>query len=183
MSSSPAAGMADMPSCVGPRPGLALLWLWVCVAIGLCALMTDAVHAQDAAGARANAVANAAAPIDAKPSAPKSAVTPASASPAAADTARREIAALIAALGASGCEFQRNGTWYDAATARAHLQRKYDYLRKRDLAPSAELFVERAASRSSISGKAYRVRCPGRAEQPSADWFLQRLRALRTRSN
>lgn len=98
------------------------------------------------------------------------------------NTARSEIAALIAALGTSGCEFQRNGTWYDAVTARAHLQRKYDYLRKRDLAPTAERFIERAASRSSISGQPYRVRCPGRAEQPSADWFLQRLRAIRARS-
>ena len=44
----------------------------------------------------------------------------------------REIAALIAGLGSSGCEFQRNGSWHDAVAARDHLQRKYDYMRKRD---------------------------------------------------
>lgn len=116
-------------------------------------------------------------PASAAPSAPAS--RPATVA-GPASVARREITALIVALGASGCEFQRNGTWYDAATARAHLQRKYEHLRKRDLAPTAELFIERAASRSSMSGKPYRVRCPGRAEQPSADWFLQRLHAVRT---
>lgn len=93
--------------------------------------------------------------------------------------AQREIDALIAGLGASGCAFERNGRWYDAAAARAHLQKKYVYLRKRDLADTAELFIERAASESSMSGKPYRVRCPGQAAEPSAQWFRQRLQALR----
>lgn len=93
--------------------------------------------------------------------------------------AQREIDALIAGLGASGCAFERNGRWYDAKTAQAHLQKKYDYLRKRDMADTAELFIERAASESSMSGKAYRVRCAGKAAEPSAQWFRQRLQALR----
>jgi hypothetical protein len=94
--------------------------------------------------------------------------------------AQREIDALIAGLGASGCAFERNGRWYDATTAKAHLQKKYDYLRKRDMADTAELFIERAASESSMSGKPYRVRCPGKPAEPSAQWFRQRLQALRT---
>lgn len=93
--------------------------------------------------------------------------------------AQREIDALIAGLGASGCAFERNGRWYDAKTAQAHLQKKYDYLRKRDMADTAELFIERAASESSMSGKPYRVRCAGKAAEPSAQWFRQRLQALR----
>ncbi|MCC4595960.1 DUF5329 domain-containing protein [Xanthomonas campestris pv. phormiicola] len=93
--------------------------------------------------------------------------------------AEREIQALLAALQASPCRFQRNGSWYPAAEARAHLQRKYDYLRERDLAASAEQFIERGASRSSSSGKAYRVACPGQAEQDAANWFAQQLAALR----
>ncbi|QNH13010.1 hypothetical protein HEP75_02457 [Xanthomonas sp. SI] len=93
--------------------------------------------------------------------------------------AEREIGALLAALQASPCRFQRNGNWYPAADAKAHLQRKYDYLRKRDLAASAEQFIERGASRSSSSGKAYRVACPGQPEQDAATWFAQQLAALR----
>lgn len=94
--------------------------------------------------------------------------------------AQREIDALIAELGASKCEFERNGSWHDAKAARAHLQKKFDYLRKRSMADTAELFIERAASKSSISGKAYRVRCPGKAAEPSERWFRQRLQTLRS---
>lgn len=93
--------------------------------------------------------------------------------------AEREIQALLAALQASPCRFQRNGSWYPAAEAKAHLQRKYDYLRKRDLAASAEQFIARGASRSSASGQAYRVACPGQPEQDAAAWFAQQLAALR----
>ena len=93
--------------------------------------------------------------------------------------AAREIAGLMDALSSSRCEFNRNGAWHDAARARAHLQRKYDYLLKKNLVDTAEQFIDRAASRSSISGKAYRVRCPGKAEQDSAAWFRAQLRLLR----
>lgn len=93
--------------------------------------------------------------------------------------AEREIAALIAELGRSGCRFERNGRWYDAATARAHLQKKYDYLRKRDLVDSAEQFIARGASESSMSGKPYRVQCAPQPATPAAAWFKQRLAAIR----
>lgn len=93
--------------------------------------------------------------------------------------AQREIEQLIQALGASGCQFQRNGKWYPAADAQAHLRRKYDYLRKRDLVATAEQFIERAGSQSSMSGKPYQVRCPGQAAVSSADWLGMRLSAIR----
>lgn len=93
--------------------------------------------------------------------------------------AQREIEQLIQALGASGCQFQRNGKWYPAADAQAHLRRKYDYLRKRDLVASAEQFIERAGTESSMSGKPYQVRCAGQTAVPSADWLGARLSAIR----
>ncbi len=95
--------------------------------------------------------------------------------------AQREIEGLMQVLEQSGCRFQRNGSWHDAAEAHRHLQRKHDYLRKRNLAANAEQFIERAASRSSVSGKAYRVACPGQAEQDAASWFNQQLARLRGR--
>ena len=103
---------------------------------------------------------------------------PASAAPNAAT--QREITGLMQALETSGCRFQRNGTWYDAVAARGHLQRKYDYLLKRDMVDSSEQFIDRAASRSSMSGKAYKVSCSGAPEQDASAWFLQQLRRLRT---
>ena len=104
-------------------------------------------------------------------------VLPADAAPSAAT--QREINGLMQALENSGCRFQRNGSWYDAVAARGHLQRKYDYLLKRDLVDSSEQFIERAASRSSMSGKAYKVSCNGVPEQDASAWFLQQLRRLR----
>lgn len=93
--------------------------------------------------------------------------------------AQQEISKLMDALAHSDCQFQRNGRWYGAAEARSHLQRKYDYLQKKNLVASSEQFIDRAASQSSMSGKAYRVRCPGQPEQASASWFGEQLRRLR----
>jgi len=101
---------------------------------------------------------------------------------APSETARREIAGLIGALDGSSCRFQRNGSWHDAPEARAHLQRKYDYLLKKDKVDTAEQFIERAASQSSMSGKPYRIACPGQPEQTAAVWFSTRLKALRQRT-
>jgi hypothetical protein len=94
-------------------------------------------------------------------------------------TATREIDALFAALEASQCRFQRNGRWYDATRAAKHLRRKFDWLRARDLVPDAESFIARAATGSSLSGEAYRVKCGEAAPRTSADWFGERLRRIR----
>lgn len=104
---------------------------------------------------------------------------PAAAAPTPA--AQAEIGHLLGYLGASGCEFFRNGTWSTAAKARTHLQRKLDYLLKKDLVDTAEHFIERAATESSRSGEAYRVRCPGAAETPSASWLAEELARYRAR--
>ncbi|CAN7251579.1 DUF5329 domain-containing protein [Pseudoxanthomonas sp. LjRoot143] len=93
--------------------------------------------------------------------------------------AKREIQGLMDALSTSSCEFQRNGTWHGREEARKHLQRKYDYLLKKNLVDTAEQFIERAASKSSMSGRAYQVRCPGQPAQPAATWFAAKLDALR----
>jgi len=92
--------------------------------------------------------------------------------------ATKEIGQLMDALSRSGCQFQRNGSWYDAAEARAHLQRKYDYLLKKDKVDTAEQFIQRAASESSMSGRAYRVKCQGK-EQDASAWFGEQLNQLR----
>ncbi|WP_306394284.1 DUF5329 domain-containing protein [Telluria beijingensis] len=93
--------------------------------------------------------------------------------------ARQEIAHLIAYLTSSGCSFQRNGSWHDAADAAKHIQRKYDYLLKRDLVASSEDFIARAATESSLSGKPYQVRCGGNAPSASATWLKTELAKYR----
>lgn len=87
-----------------------------------------------------------------------------------------EIEQLLARLGASGCRFQRNGSWYTAKEARAHLENKYRHLLDKQLVGSAEDFVFLGATKSSVSGKPYLVQCRGQESMPSATWMAtQRL--------
>ena len=100
--------------------------------------------------------------------------------------ARAEVDALLTRLQTSGCEFNRNGSWYAGAEARAHLQKKLDYLEGKGLVSTAEQFIERGAATSSMSGKPYLVRCAGRATVESAVWLkaaLVQVRAGRAASS
>ena len=92
---------------------------------------------------------------------------------------RAEIDLLLGRLQASGCQFNRNGTWYSAAAARDHLLRKLDYLEDKTTIQSTEQFVELAATKSSISGKPYLVRCGSAAPVESRAWLIGQLGIIR----
>jgi hypothetical protein len=99
--------------------------------------------------------------------------------PPSPPAAEAEINFLLSAVGASGCEFFRNGTWHDAQQAQAHLRKKYLWLVDRNRIKTAEDFIELAATRSSLSGQAYAVRCPGEAPVSSNQWLTAQLRRHR----
>lgn len=99
------------------------------------------------------------------------------------NAARSEIESLMSRLEGSACRFKRNGTWHTSAQARAHLERKLDYLQRKGAVASAEQFIERAATRSSLSGQAYLVQCGTQTPQPGGEWLLGQLRQLRATSN
>ena len=90
-----------------------------------------------------------------------------------------EISLLLSYLEKSECEFNRNGTWYTGKRAVAHIRKKYTYLLKRGLIDSTDSFIELAASKSSMSGKAYRVRCADEAPVDSSTWFHEALDQLK----
>lgn len=90
-----------------------------------------------------------------------------------------EIYHLFSYLKSSGCMFNRNGTWYPASDAVDHLQKKYDYLLKKDMITDTESFIAKAATESSMSGKAYEVKCQNNPGAPSAAWFTKELIAYR----
>lgn len=96
-------------------------------------------------------------------------------------TTNAEIAHLMKFLRSSGCDFNRNGSWYVPAEAHDHILKKLDYLRGRATIPSAEYFIRDAASRSSMSGKLYQVRCPGTPVQECRTWLSDELKLLRSR--
>ena len=90
--------------------------------------------------------------------------------------ADREIEYLLAYVAGSGCVFVRNGDDHDAADAADHLRLKYD--RGRRYADTTEQFIDRLASESSWTGKAYSVTC-GDTTEPSGDWLHRALAEYR----
>jgi hypothetical protein len=92
---------------------------------------------------------------------------------------KTEVQTLLSRLEASGCEFNRNGSWHSPAEARSHLQMKLDYIVERAELHSAEEFIDMAATQSSWSGRPYLVRCSKAEPMPSATWMRQQLLRLR----
>ena len=92
---------------------------------------------------------------------------------------RAEIDALLAKLEASGCEFNRNGSWHSSAEAKSHLLRKLEYIERRGTVQNTEQFIELAASASSTSKKPYLVRCGTQAPVRSQEWLTRELAPIR----
>ncbi|RTL37444.1 MAG: hypothetical protein EKK53_20965 [Burkholderiales bacterium] len=93
--------------------------------------------------------------------------------------ARAEVDALLHRLQTSGCEFNRNGSWYSGTDAKAHLLKKLDDVEGKDRVSTAEQFIERGATGSSMSGKPYLVRCAVKAPVESAPWLKAELQLVR----
>jgi len=88
-----------------------------------------------------------------------------------------EVRLLIDGVAQSGCLFERNGKSYEAGDAADHLSLKFK--RGKKYAKTAENFIDRLASKSSLSGKPYHIACPGREKMTSGDWLHQKLTSLR----
>ena len=87
-----------------------------------------------------------------------------------------DIQHLLDYVGGSGCTFVRNGVESDAAAARKHLATKYQHAKSH--IGSAEDFIRLVASRSSMTGQPYLVRCRS-SQFLSADWLTDELRRYR----
>jgi len=98
---------------------------------------------------------------------------------AAPPVAEVEIKYLLGLIEQSGCEFFRNGTWYDAQQAQAHLRAKYDALAAHNQIKTAEDFIEKAASNSSMSGRPYQIKCGAGAAISTGQWFSAALAQYR----
>ena len=92
---------------------------------------------------------------------------------------QHEVAHLLDFISHSGCRMVRNGTAHEAPEAVKHIQRKYDYYRE-DI-KTTEDFIDKSASRSTISGRAYTVECPGQTARPVAEWLKEELNHYRSR--
>jgi hypothetical protein len=60
----------------------------------------------------------------------------------------------------------------------AHREKKLNYLESKNMVNSAEDFIDLAATKSSMSGRAYKVRCAEGA-QPARTWLKRELQRQR----
>ncbi len=100
---------------------------------------------------------------------------------ARADEASAEIEYLLTTIGSSECTFIRNGERHDAQDAEAHLRMKYR--RGKRYAPTSDQFIERLASKSSLSKKPYYIECESEERMAFGQWLMQRLNEYRASSD
>ena len=93
-----------------------------------------------------------------------------------ADT-QNEIAHLLDFVANTACKYERNGTIYDGVEAQIHIKKKYHYFI--DKIKSAEDFIKYSATRSTMSGKKYKILCADTPVQNSEDWLLEELKKFR----
>jgi len=92
---------------------------------------------------------------------------------------QEEVEHLFQYLQKSGCRFNRNGNWYSSEKAVDHLRRKYAYLVKKGIFTTAESFIDKGASASSMSGTPYQVQCDSLPPTPSGPWLTAELKRYR----
>ena len=100
---------------------------------------------------------------------------------AIADTAapgepEASIEYMLARVSSSDVVFLRNGKAHTAAEAEDHMRLKYEYYEDRIDTP--EDFIRWAATKSILSGRAYRIRDES-GEVPAAEWMHQLLAEYR----
>jgi hypothetical protein len=88
-----------------------------------------------------------------------------------------EVEHLLEFVRQSDCIMIRNGTEHSGDYAVSHIQKKYDYFK--DDITSTEAFIEYSATKSTMSGKYYTIRCSGQEEMRTQDWLLEELRVFR----
>jgi len=88
-----------------------------------------------------------------------------------------EIQELMGRVESSTCSFVRNGTAHAPANAREHMERKYDYVKS--YVSTTEDFIEKAASKSSVTGEPYYVDCPDQKRVTAKVWLTDQLQQIR----
>ena len=90
-----------------------------------------------------------------------------------------EIAHLMQFVRTSNCQFYRNGSWYSSQDAHDHLLKKVKYLREETAIPNAEYVVQEIATRSSMSGELYQIRCQDTLIVECRRWLTDELKRFR----
>ena len=92
-----------------------------------------------------------------------------------------EINHLLEFVAASSCTFVRNADRYDGPEAADHLRAKYE--RDKRHVTSAEKFIDRVASDSSITGTPYTIKCEDSETETTDRWLHKALAIHRNLSD
>ncbi len=90
-----------------------------------------------------------------------------------AEDLNQTVTYLLDFVAKSDCSFIRNGKSYPPKEASEHLKGKYEHFRKEIKTP--EDFIRLAASKSLVSGQAYRVKTKDGKEIECATWLSKIL--------
>jgi len=90
---------------------------------------------------------------------------------------RKEVQHLLDFVKNSDCVMNRNGSRHKTVDAVNHIQRKYNHFRRE--IHSTEDFIRLSATKSTMSGKYYTVKCPGYKQQQTRTWLLKELEMYR----
>jgi len=90
---------------------------------------------------------------------------------------RHEVEHLLNFIANTSCIIDRNGSLHAGPDALSHIKKKYAYFR--DDISTTEEFIERAASKSTFSGNAYRVQCGDNKTTTTQHWLVTELAAYR----
>ena len=90
---------------------------------------------------------------------------------------KKEIAHLLTYVKTTQCQYVRNGDMHNGQSAAKHIKSKYDYF-KSDIT-SAEDFIRLSATKSTMSGNLYYIKCVGSPKIKSSKWLLEELNRYR----
>ena len=90
---------------------------------------------------------------------------------------QHEVQHLINFVSNSPCQIVRNGSAHDGPEAIKHIQKKYKYFK--DEIRTTEQFIKYSATKSTMSGSYYLVKCKGQSSVKTRDWLLQELKEYR----
>jgi hypothetical protein len=99
---------------------------------------------------------------------------------ASADT-QQEIAYLLNFVETTSCKYERNGTIHNGHDARDHINKKHQHYQSK--VKTAEDFIRYSATKSMITGRKYKIHCPGHETVYANDWLLTELQVYRSKQD
>jgi hypothetical protein len=84
-----------------------------------------------------------------------------------------EVDHLLNYVKTASCKFERNGEIHDGVEAESHIRKKYALFSSK--IETTEQFIEWSATKSTISGRYYRVNCGDAGWIETREWLLKEL--------